>query len=70
MRTKIIALISILSVLSMLLSACGAVQNIVGKQVEISIVYGSEKRAWLEPLVEQFNAEKHQTADDHSAGLP
>jgi Ca-activated chloride channel family protein len=63
MKRNLIGLISILTVLSMQLSACGAVQDIVGKKVEVSIVYGSEKRAWLEPLVEQYNAEKHQTED-------
>jgi Ca-activated chloride channel family protein len=63
MKSSYIGLISILTILSILLSACGAVQNIVGREVEISIVYGSEKRAWLEPLVEQYNAEKHKTED-------
>jgi Ca-activated chloride channel family protein len=28
----------------------------------LSIVYGSEKQEWLEPLVAQFNQEKHKTA--------
>jgi Ca-activated chloride channel family protein len=63
MKRQIIGLISFLTILSIVLSACAAVQNIVGKKVEVSIVYGSEKRAWLEPLVEQYNAEKHQTED-------
>jgi Ca-activated chloride channel family protein len=55
--------LSLTLIYSFLLTACGAVQNIVGKTVEVSIVYGSEKRAWLEPLVQQYNAERHQTAD-------
>ncbi|MGD9093320.1 MAG: VWA domain-containing protein [Anaerolineales bacterium] len=42
-----------------LLPACG----IAGEQVEVSIVYGSEKEEWLEPLVNQFNSEKHKTED-------
>ena len=63
MKSKLSGLISIITLLSILLSACGAVQNIVGKKVEVSIVYGSEKRTWLEPLVEQYNAEKRQTED-------
>jgi Ca-activated chloride channel family protein len=45
----------------MLLSSCGVVQNLAGKVEVVSIVYGSEKRAWLEPLVEQYNTEQHQT---------
>jgi Ca-activated chloride channel family protein len=42
-----------------LLPACG----VGSEQVEVSIVYGSEKEEWLEPLVEQFNSEKHKTED-------
>jgi Ca-activated chloride channel family protein len=29
--------------------------------VTVEIVYGSEKKTWLEPLVDQFNADKHST---------
>jgi Ca-activated chloride channel family protein len=32
-----------------------------GSKTEISIVYGSEKEEWLEPLVARFNEEKHKT---------
>jgi Ca-activated chloride channel family protein len=63
MKEHISSFFSLTLIFSFLLTACGAVQNIVGKTVEVSIVYGSEKRAWLEPLVEQYNAEKHQTED-------
>ncbi|NJN97147.1 MAG: solute-binding protein [Anaerolineales bacterium] len=31
--------------------------------VKVSIVYGSEKQAWLEPLVEQYNTSQRKTAD-------
>lgn len=34
----------------------------VGKTVEIKILYGTEKGAWLKPLVEKFNSEQHLTA--------
>ncbi len=54
--------LSALTVLSLLLSACGSITGILNK-VTISIVYGSEKREWLEPLVEQYNAERHQTPE-------
>jgi Ca-activated chloride channel family protein len=33
------------------------------KTVSISIIYGSEKEEWLEPLVAQFNQAKNKTAD-------
>ena len=47
--------------LSMLLSACGF--SLVAKQVKVGILYGSEKQAWLDPLVAQYNLEKHKTTD-------
>jgi Ca-activated chloride channel family protein len=53
--------LSILVFASLVLSACRAAREAAGSQVTVSIVYGSEKREWLEPLVEQFNNEKHQT---------
>ncbi|MGB8214380.1 MAG: VWA domain-containing protein [Anaerolineales bacterium] len=48
-------------ILSMTLSSCDI--SLVTKQVNVSIVYGSEKQAWLDPLVAQYNAEKHTTSD-------
>lgn len=33
-----------------------------GNTVTVSIVYGSEKRDWLEPLVKQYNDARHKTA--------
>jgi Ca-activated chloride channel family protein len=46
---------------SLLLSACG-LGGLGGKEVKVSIVYGSEKREWLEPLVDEFNQAKVKTA--------
>ncbi len=55
---------SILVIGSLLLSACGVVQGIIpGGSVNISIVYGSEKQAWLDPLIKQFNDAHNKTAD-------
>ncbi len=57
-------LLSIITIISLLISACDALSNIVpGASVTVSIVYGSEKQAWLEPLVEQFNAARNKTSD-------
>src|SRR5260221_14185353 len=55
---------SILVIGSLLLSACGALGNIIpGGSVTVSIVYGSEKQAWLDPLIKQFNDAHNKTAD-------
>jgi Ca-activated chloride channel family protein len=45
----------------MLLSACQGITGL-GDQVIVQIVYGSEKKAWLEPLVAQYNNENHRTS--------
>jgi Ca-activated chloride channel family protein len=63
MKSKLFPLFSIFIILSLLTSACGALNAIAGKTVKIGIVYGSEKQAWLEPLVAQYNTEKHKLAD-------
>jgi len=55
---------SVLVIAAMLLSACGVVQGVIpGGSVTISIVYGSEKQAWLDPLIKQFNDAHNKTAD-------
>ncbi len=57
-------LLSIIIIISLLISACDALSNIVpGASVTVSIVYGSEKQAWLEPLVQQFNDARNKTSD-------
>jgi Ca-activated chloride channel family protein len=57
-------ILSVFTILSLILSACSAVQNFLpGEQVTVSVLYGSEKQEWLEPLVTQFNAERNKTAD-------
>jgi hypothetical protein len=46
------------------LSACGAIQNFIpGENITLSIVYGSEKKDWLDPLVQQYNDAHNKTAD-------
>jgi Ca-activated chloride channel family protein len=49
-------------VLFVLVVACG-LPSVGGNTAAISIVYGSEKQEWLEPLVEQYNAEKRRTSE-------
>ncbi len=60
MKKQLFPLVSILIISSMMLAACQSV-NLSFNTIKISILYGSEKKAWLEPLIEQYNAEKHQT---------
>ena len=55
---------SVIIIFSLFLSACGALNNVIpSASVTVSIVYGSEKQAWLEPLIQQFNDARNQTAD-------
>jgi len=64
MKPRLYTFYSLLVILSLLLSACGEIQGLIpGGKVTISIVYGSEKKEWLEPLVAQFNAANNQTTD-------
>ena len=53
-------------VLCITLIACGSetVGSLVGgKEVEVNLVYGSEKQEWLEPLVAEYNAAENKTTD-------
>src|SRR6476620_2727234 len=59
-----IRILSVIIISSLLLSACCALNNVIpGASLTISIVYGSEKQAWLEPLIQQFNEAHNRTAD-------
>src|SRR5262245_45853624 len=56
-------ILSVLTILSILLSACGALQYIVpAGNVNSSIIYGSEKKDWLDPLIQQFNDANNKTS--------
>jgi len=61
---KRLRLLWVIVIASILLSACGPIQSLIpGGTVTISIVYGSEKQQWLDPLVKQFNDTKNKTKD-------
>jgi Ca-activated chloride channel family protein len=63
MKSRLYPFFSLLITFSLLLSACGQIQSLIpGGTVTISIVYGSEKQAWLEPLVKQFNEAQNKTS--------
>ncbi len=51
-----------LLLLAVWLSGCGAIQSLILPPMKVQILYGSEKKEWLDPLVAQYNAEKHQAA--------
>ncbi|MCB0194048.1 MAG: VWA domain-containing protein [Anaerolineae bacterium] len=57
----------VIAILCATLIACDSdtVGSLVGgsNDVIVSMVYGSEKQEWLEPLVAEYNAAKHETAD-------
>jgi Ca-activated chloride channel family protein len=53
---------SLLILLSVVVAACG-VPGVENKTVGVSIVYGSEKQEWLEPLVQAYNAQERETAE-------
>jgi Ca-activated chloride channel family protein len=63
MKRRLFALVSLAVVVSIALSACNAVQALTGGQVKIVMAYSSEKKDWLQPLVDQFNTEKHKLPD-------
>lgn len=49
---------------SLFLSACqGGGILPVGKRVVVTMVYGSEKQAWLEPLVADYNEQRNRTEE-------
>jgi Ca-activated chloride channel family protein len=56
-------LASLLTILAMLVMACGMLPGQESNTVPISIVYGSEKKEWLEPLVQEYNALKRETEE-------
>ncbi len=55
MKPRLYPVFAVLTTLALLLSACNVVQELTAPTVTVSIVYGSEKREWLEPLTQQFN---------------
>ena len=64
MKRRLTYRIVALVVLPALLVGChGGFPMSGGRTVTISMVYGSEKEAWLVPLIEAFNAEGRETED-------
>ncbi|MEI7849074.1 MAG: extracellular solute-binding protein [Chloroflexota bacterium] len=62
MKSRSLIFLSFIVIISLLLSACGQIQSIISTEtVTISVVYGSEKTEWLDPLIKQFNDAKNKT---------
>ena len=63
MKVRLAHLLTLSVCAAFLLAACGSVQSLVAPpSVKVTILYGSEKQAWLEPLVKQYNSEQHKIA--------
>ena len=52
--------VMIVILLATLAVACKQISSLGGKKVKISMIYGSEKQEWLEPLVQEYNEAKHK----------
>jgi len=64
MKFRLRFIIPVFFVTSILLSACSQIQSALQvNTVKISVVYGSEKQAWMDPVVKQFNDAKNKTTD-------
>jgi Ca-activated chloride channel homolog len=64
MKIKTAKFLSIFLIFSLLLSGCDSLlARIAGKEVNIEIIYGSEKQEWLEPLIKSFNESNPKTTD-------
>jgi Ca-activated chloride channel family protein len=64
MKSRFLFFMSLILMTSLFLSACGSLEGLLsGGKVVVDIVYGSEKKEWLEPLVQQFNAAGNKTAE-------
>jgi Ca-activated chloride channel family protein len=58
---KLYTIFSLIAIITTLTGCLPIISDVMGETVTISMVYGSEKEAWLEPLVTAFNAERHET---------
>ncbi|HEX2696841.1 MAG TPA: VWA domain-containing protein [Anaerolineales bacterium] len=64
MKSRSFALLSLLIVCSLALNACGSLGNLIpSASVTMTIIYGSEKQAWMDPLVQQFNDAHNKISD-------
>lgn len=64
MKTRLSSLLVLLCLIAVVIAGCGGGGSPFsgGNTVTVSLVYGSEKQEWLQPLIEQYNAAQHKTA--------
>ena len=60
MKRNIYLLVVSMLLFSLVVTGCSALP-LSGGKVTVTMVYGSEKEAWLSPLVEAFNDARHKT---------
>jgi Ca-activated chloride channel family protein len=61
MKSNYRRFVTFAAIAAIMISSCGFLEVFQGgKTVTVSIVYGSEKRAWFEPLITQFNIAGHE----------
>ncbi|MGC9399925.1 MAG: VWA domain-containing protein [Anaerolineae bacterium] len=58
---KIHTIFSVIVVVATLTGCLPLISDVMGETVTISMVYGSEKEAWLAPLVTAFNEARYET---------
>ncbi len=63
MSKRVFQSLSVWLALMLALAGCTFPAQLLGRTVVVTILYGSEKRAWLEPLVAAYNEAGHETAD-------
>lgn len=60
MKKKVYTVLSLWVSLALILSGCDVVSTLTTPTVTISIAYGSEKREWLDEMVQAYNAQNNQ----------
>ena len=63
MRKQITGIFSSLVIAVLILSGCSGLNLGLAKKITVSIVYGSEKQQWLDPLVKAYNDSQQKTSD-------
>ncbi len=54
---------SLITLAALILSGCQSGGFLPSRKVVVTMVYGSEKEAWLEPLIEEYNRQRNKTTD-------
>jgi Ca-activated chloride channel family protein len=64
MKNRLGVFFTVFIVLALILNACSQIPGISSvNNVTVTVIYGSEKQEWLDPLVKQYNDAHNKTAD-------